>query len=47
MNKDSLVLIGFMGCGKTTFGNWLAKEHGYTFVDTDQLIEEQQNRTIS
>ena len=47
MNKDSLVLIGFMGCGKTTFGNWLAKEHGYTFVDTDQLIEEQQNRTIN
>ena len=32
MNKDSLVLIGFMGCGKTTFGNWLAKEHGYRLL---------------
>lgn len=47
MNKDSIVLIGFMGSGKTTLGKWIAREHGYTFIDTDDMIEEQQCRSIS
>ncbi|MBS0656535.1 MAG: AAA family ATPase, partial [Verrucomicrobia bacterium] len=38
--KGNVVLYGFKGCGKSYFGKLLAKESGYTFIDTDQLIEE-------
>lgn len=47
MNNESIVLIGFMGSGKTTLGKWIAREHGYTFLDTDDMIEEEQQRSIN
>ncbi len=47
MNNESIVLIGFMGSGKTTLGKWIAREHGYTFLDTDDMIEEGQQRSIN
>ncbi len=47
MKRDNIILIGYMGCGKTTMGKCLAKLLDYTFTDTDELIEQQQNRTIS
>lgn len=47
MKDKNIILIGYMGCGKTTVGKYLAKVLEYTFVDTDELIEQQQNRTIS
>lgn len=34
----NIVLIGFMGCGKTTFGRWLADRQQMDFADTDELI---------
>jgi len=34
----NVVLIGFMGCGKTTLGARLAQMLGLTFVDMDDLI---------
>ncbi len=43
----NIILTGFMGVGKTSVGTRLAKELGYTFVDTDELIEDDQKRTIT
>ena len=43
---DNIVLIGFMGSGKTSVGQLLAQTLGYTFADTDQLIEEGESMTI-
>lgn len=45
--RDNIILVGYMGCGKTTVGKNLARITGYTFTDTDELIEKQQGRTIS
>lgn len=44
---NNIVLIGFMGCGKTTFGKWIAKHHGMDFIDTDDYIESVQKRSIN
>lgn len=41
-----IVLMGFMGAGKTTIGKALAKKLGCRFADTDELIEQEQGRTI-
>jgi 3-dehydroquinate synthase len=35
----NLVLAGFMGVGKTTVGAMVARRLGWTFVDTDLLVE--------
>ena len=43
----NIILIGYMGCGKTTVGKKHAKMLEYEFVDTDEAIEQQQGRTIS
>jgi len=43
----NIILIGFMGVGKTSVGTQLAIDIGYTFVDTDVLIEADQHITIN
>jgi len=43
----NVYLIGMMGVGKTTVGQQLAKELGYRFVDTDDLIEQVAGQTIN
>jgi len=43
----NIFLTGFMGVGKTSVGTQLAKDLGYEFVDTDMLIEADQNMSIS
>ncbi len=41
LNKSStIILVGFMGSGKTTFGKELAKKLNYQFLDTDKEIEQ-------
>lgn len=42
----NIVLCGFMGSGKTVVGKELAKIMGCKFVDTDELIEEEQGVAI-
>lgn len=42
----NLVLIGMMGCGKSTCGQLLAKRLGRTFEDTDLLIQKRTGRSI-
>ncbi len=44
---NNIVLIGFMGCGKTSVGMQLAKKLAFQFADTDQIIEENCKRTIT
>ncbi len=39
MGKRSVVLIGLMGCGKTSTGRCLARRLGLEFVDADTEIE--------
>jgi len=42
----NLVLIGFMGVGKTSVGKGLAQRWGWPFIDTDALIEEARSMSI-
>jgi shikimate kinase len=42
-----IVLIGFMGTGKTVVGQALAAKSQMTFVDTDSQIEQHAKKTIS
>ncbi|HEY5246932.1 MAG TPA: bifunctional shikimate kinase/3-dehydroquinate synthase [Dermatophilaceae bacterium] len=41
-----VVLVGFMGAGKTTVGHILAERLGIPFVDSDLVIEQQLGRPI-
>jgi len=43
----NLVLVGFMGTGKTVVGQRAAARLGHRFVDTDQRIEQRAGRTIT
>ncbi len=39
--KTAILLVGFMGSGKTTVGRVLAARLDYAFVDLDEMIERQ------
>ena len=41
-----VILIGFMGVGKTSVGKKLAKKLNFDFIDTDYEIEILANKTI-
>lgn len=45
--SKNIVLIGFMGTGKTEVGKELAERLGYGFIDTDELIEKKSGISIS
>ena len=45
--NTNIVLIGFMGAGKTEVGKILAKHKGFNFIDLDSLIEEEEGKSIT
>ena len=46
MPGDNVVLIGFMGAGKSTIGRLLARRMGRCFVETDDVITAREGRSI-
>ena len=42
-----LILLGYMGCGKTKIGKRLSKKLSIDFIDLDQKIESHYSKTIS
>lgn len=43
----NVILIGFMGCGKTTVGLRLSYRLRQSVIDTDKEIEREEKRTVS
>ncbi|MCD8375477.1 MAG: shikimate kinase [Oscillospiraceae bacterium] len=43
----NIVLIGMMGCGKTTIGVLLSQKLGRPLLDTDRQIEREQGCTVA
>jgi shikimate kinase len=46
MQKQSVILIGMPGAGKSTLGILLAKELGLNFLDTDVAIQVKEEQTL-
>ncbi len=44
--RDNVVLIGMPGAGKSTVGVVLAKRLGYSFVDSDLVIQEKYGKLL-
>ncbi|MBI5376092.1 MAG: shikimate kinase [Candidatus Schekmanbacteria bacterium] len=47
MYKKSVVLVGFMGTGKSTVGSVLSKRLGFELIDIDALIEKKTGKSIT
>ena len=47
MVYDNIVLIGFMGCGKSSVGKVLARQLHKKFIDVDDIIEAEQKSSIT
>jgi shikimate kinase len=45
--SHAVVLVGFMGAGKTTVGRYLAKRLGWRFIDLDDRVESAAGQTIA
>ena len=45
--RANIVLIGFMGSGKSSVGRRVARNIGFLFIDTDKMIAEQAGMEIS
>jgi shikimate kinase len=44
---QNLALVGFMGTGKSSVGRFAAEQLGFSFLDTDELIEERSGKAIN
>ncbi len=45
--RTNIVLIGFMGSGKSSIGRRVATQLGFQFVDTDALLVERDGRAVT
>jgi shikimate kinase len=45
-DKQNIIIIGMPGCGKSTFGKALARKLGRPFYDADDVIVQQEGKTI-
>jgi len=45
--KKNLVLLGMMGCGKSTIGTIISQKKKLIFLDIDKLIEKETNMKIT
>ncbi len=45
--KEPLVLVGFMGSGKTAIGKGVGKKTHRTFIDTDRIMEKKSGKSIA
>jgi shikimate kinase len=46
MRRDNIVLVGFMGAGKSVCGRLLARRLGRCLVETDDMIAAREGRSI-
>jgi shikimate kinase len=46
LGNRSIVMVGLMGCGKTSVGRRTAQQLGLPFVDADEAIEQAAGKTI-
>ncbi len=46
IKMEPLILIGFMGTGKTTLGKYLSKHNQLSYIDLDAYIVQQENQSI-
>jgi shikimate kinase len=46
-SDPNIILTGFMGSGKSTVGRLLAQQLQFEFIDTDDLIETRDGRSIA
>ncbi len=46
MPADNVILVGFMGAGKTAVGRLLARRLGRCFLETDEMIVAREGRSI-
>ncbi len=44
--SGSVILVGFMGAGKSTIGRFLARRLGLCFVETDAMITAREGRSV-
>lgn len=47
MEELKIVLVGYMGSGKTTLGRMVANHLKINFLDLDAYIEEKENKTVA
>ena len=45
-SKQKIILIGYMGCGKSTVGRLLAKHLSFNFVDLDDFLSEKHGSSV-